>query len=200
MENTKRDLGPNIEIRHFQMNDLDNLAKSLTKNSDHIAEYLPDGKIYKAFTIYEYRVLIREYVKNLDPYEYFGAFYRGELIGTGVMCPGSSQFGVQLIYWVDKDYQHQGVASKMVNTISEHCFKEGYWNIEVQTDKSNLGSQRVLQKNGFVMMDEYKFHPAGTKDTGDMLVWFRFNPYTRSPFGPKRNIRSLWNRTMILPR
>lgn len=199
MKEIKRDLGPNIEIRHFQLTDLEMLAKSLSKNADHIFDYLVDGKMYKAFTIYEFRILIREYVRNIEPYEYFGAFYRDQLIGTGVMCPGSAQFGVQLIYWVDKDFQHQGVASKMVNTISHYCFEAGYWSIEVQTDKSNLGSQKVLEKNEFVQLDEYRFTPSAKKETGEMLVWFRFNPKDRSPFGPKKHLK-LWNRTMILPK
>lgn len=195
----KKDLGPNVEIRHFQLTDLEMMAKALSKNADHISEYLTDGKLYKAFTIYEYRTLIKDYVRNADPYEYFGAFYRGQLIGCGVMCPGNGQFGIQLVYWVDKDFLQQGVASKMVNTISENCFKLGYWHIEVQTDKSNIGSQKVLERNGFVQLDEYQFQPSCTKDTGEMLVWYRFNPGARSPFGPKLKSQILWNRRFILP-
>ena len=200
MNTLNKDLESQIDVRHFQLTDLDSLAKALNKNADHIADYLVDGKLYKAFTIYEYRVLIKQYVRNTDPYEYFGAFYKDQLIGSGVMCPGSGQFGIQLLYWVDKDFLQQGVATKLVNTISEHCFKAGYWHIEVQTDKSNVGSQRVLDKNGFVQMDDYKFEPSGLKDTGHMLVWYRFNPYERSPFGPKRRMHQLWNRSFILPR
>jgi len=198
--NQKKDISFNVEIRHFQPLDLEPLAESISKNADHISEYLPEGKMYKAFTIYEYKMLLREYIKNSEPFEYFGAFYRGALIGVGVTSLGSMQFGVQIAYWVDRDFQDLGVASKLVKDISEHCFQAGYWNVEVQTDASNIGSQKVLEKNGFVMMDQYSFVPTALSETGEMLVWFKLNPHSRSPLGPRPRKPNLWNRTMILPR
>lgn len=200
MNSQNEDIITNVHIRHFKLEDLDTVAETLSKNADYIAEYLSDGKLYKAFTIFEYRILIREYIKNADPYEYFGAFYKDKLVGMGVMCPGSAQFGIQLIYWVDQEFQQLGIASKLVQTITESCFQADYWNVEVQTDKSNIGSQRVLQRNGFVHMDSYDCTPAGTKDTGRMLIWYKFNPYRRNPFGPKRKGVSIWNRPLILPK
>lgn len=200
MHNVKKDIGPNLEIRHFHLSDLEMLVRSLTKNSEHIAEYLGAGQSFDVFTLYDFKLLIRQYIKNSDPYEYFGTFYRGELVGMGMLSPGSFQFGAQLVYWVDKDHQHQGVATKIVDTLTEHCFKVGYWNVEVQTDQTNKGSQRVLEKCGFAHVDQYSCEPSSKKDSGLMYVWFKYNPYKRSPFGPKRRTPNLWNRVMVIPR
>ena len=44
MNNSNKDLESQIDVRHFQLTDLDSLAKALNKNADHIADYLVDGK------------------------------------------------------------------------------------------------------------------------------------------------------------
>jgi hypothetical protein len=35
--------------------------------------------------------------------------------------------------------------------------------------------------------DKYECEPRGLKDSGRMIAWVKFNPYSRNPFGPKRS-------------
>ncbi len=152
-----------------------------------MADYLGEGRFFKGFSDFEFSYLFRGYVANESPYEYFGGFYKDHCIGMIIICPGNTTYGAELIYWVDKDHMGQGVATKMVNEVTEHAFRLGYWNIECHTDASNKGSQKVLEKNSYGFADEYVCEPRGLKDSGRMIAWVKFNPYSRNPFGPKRS-------------
>jgi RimJ/RimL family protein N-acetyltransferase len=180
-----------VEIRHFKNDDYQAFLKCMKDNLDHMADYLGEGRFFKGFSDYEFSSLFKTYVANESPYEYFGGFYKDLCIGMVVICPGYATYGAELVYWVDREHMGQGVATKMVNEISEYAFRLGYWNIECHTDSSNLGSQKVLEKNNFGLAEKYPSEPRGLKDSGQMIAWLKFNPYNRSPFGPKRSALDL---------
>jgi hypothetical protein len=75
----------------------------------------------------------------------------------------------------------------MVNEVSEIQFRKGFWNIESHTDISNAASRKVMKKCGFVIADKYQAELHGSKSTGNMIAWIKYNPYPRSPFGPRRS-------------
>jgi RimJ/RimL family protein N-acetyltransferase len=180
-----------VEIRHFKNEDLSSFLECIKNNLDNMADYLGEGRFFKGFSDFEFTHLFRTYVANESSYEHFGGFYKDTCIGMVVICPGNTTNGAELIYWVDKEHNSQGVATKMVNEATEHAFRLGYWTIECHTDASNLGSQKVLQKNNFGYAEKYSCEPRGLKDSGQMIAWVKFNPYGRNPFGPKRSALDL---------
>ena len=189
-----------VVIRHFKFSDHLEFERSAKQNADFMGEYLPEGSLYKGFTPFEFSLVFKGYVTNADGYEYFGAFFRNQLVGMTSVCPASTEFGAQLIYWVDQKYINFGIATKMVSEISEIQFRKGYWNIESHTDRSNLGSQRIMEKCGFVIVDRYKAELHGSKSTGNMIAWIKYNPHPRSPFGPRKSpFDLLRTRTFQLP-
>ena len=188
-----------VEVRHFKNDDYPSFLKCMKNNLDNMADYLGEGRFFKGFSDYEFAYLFKSYVANESPYEYFGGFFKEDCIGMIVLCPASSDYGIQLIYWIDKDHMGHGVATKMVNELIEHAFRLGYWNIECHTDATNIGSQKVLEKNNFGLADRYLSEPRGLKDSGEMILWIKFNPYSRNPFGPKRSaLEILKPRTLFL--
>ena len=176
-----------VEVRHFKKEDYPSFLECIKGNLDNMADYLGEGRFFKGFSDFEFSYLFKGYVANESPYEYFGGFYKDNCIGMIVICPGNTTYGAELIYWVDKEHMGQGVATKMVNEVTEHAFRLGYWNIECHTDASNRGSQKVLEKNSYGFADKYECEPRGLKDSGRMIAWVKFNPYSRNPFGPKRS-------------
>jgi RimJ/RimL family protein N-acetyltransferase len=180
-----------VEVRHFKKEDYPSFLECIKNNLDNMADYLGEGRFFKGFSDFEFSNLFRGYVANESPFEYFGGFYKDKCIGMVAMCPGYAKYGAEFIYWVDKDHMGQGVATKMVNELTEHAFRVGYWNIECHTDATNLGSQKVLEKNSFGLADRYLSEPRGLKDSGEMIAWIKFNPYSRNPFGPKKSALDL---------
>jgi RimJ/RimL family protein N-acetyltransferase len=180
-----------VEVRHFKADDYPSFLKCMKVNLDHMADYLGEGRFFKGFSDFEFSNLFKGYVANVSPYEYFGGFYKDNCIGMVAICPGYARFGAEFVYWVDKDHTGHGVATKMISEVTEHAFRLGYWNIECHTDATNLGSQKVLEKNGFGLADKYSIEPRGLKDSGEMIAWIKFNPYGRNPLGPKRSALEL---------
>lgn len=180
-----------IEVRHFRSDDHDAFLECMKNNLDHIADYLAEGRFFKGFSDYEFSDLFKTYVGNASPYEYFGSFYREKCIGIVVICPSYETYGAELVYWVDKNHMGQGVATKMVGETLEHAFRLGYWSVECHTDASNVGSNKVLEKNNFGFREKFSCEPRGLKDSGQMIAWIKFNPYSRNPFGPKRSALDL---------
>ncbi len=180
-----------VEVRHFKADDYPSFLKCMKVNLDHMADYLGEGRFFKGFSDFEFSNLFKGYVANVSPYEYFGGFYKDNCIGMVAICPGYARFGAEFVYWVDKDHTGHGVATKMISEVTEHVFRLGYWNIECHTDATNLGSQKVLEKNGFGLVDKYSIEPRGLKDSGEMIAWIKFNPYGRNPLGPKRSALEL---------
>jgi len=188
-----------VEVRHFKNDDYSAFLKCMKDNLDHMADYLGEGRFFKGFSDFEFSYLFKGYVANESPYEHFGGFYKDQCIAIAVLCPATSEYGVQFIYWVDKDHMGHGVATKMVNELTEHAFRLGYWNIECHTDATNLASQKVLEKNSFGLIEKYEAEPKALKDSGQMIAWIKFNPYSRNPFGPKRSaLEILRPRTLLL--
>lgn len=67
----------------------------------------------------------------------------------------------ELAYFVDKDYQGQGITSQAVANTVEYCFEElGMNKVFICTSKTNMGSQKVAVKNGFIqegiLREEFK--------------------------------------------
>ncbi len=180
-----------VEIRHFMSEDYPTFLKCIKGNLDHIADYLGEGRFFKGFSDYEFLSLFKGYMANESPFEYFGAFYKDICIGMVMLCPGNSTHGAEVVYWVDSRHMNHGVATKMVGEISEHAFQLGYWSVECHTDISNIASQKVLEKNSFGLAEKYSIDPRGFKDSGQMIIWLRFNPYSRNPFGPKKSALDL---------
>ena len=180
-----------VEVRHFKPDDYPSFLKCMKVNLDHMADYLGEGRFFKGFSDFEFSSLFKGYVANVSPYEYFGGFYKDNCIGMVAMCPGYARYSAEFVYWVDKDHTGYGVATKMVSEVTEHAFRLGYWNIECHTDATNLGSQKVLEKNSFGLADKYSIEPRGLKDSGEMIAWIKFNPYSRNPFGPKTSALEL---------
>lgn len=63
----------------------------------------------------------------------------------------------ELGYRIGQDFQGRGIASKAVELVLEEGFeKHGLLKIEAGTSTINIGSQRVLEKNGFKRVAEEK--------------------------------------------
>ena len=67
----------------------------------------------------------------------------------------------ELAYFIDKEYQGQGITSQAVANAVTYCFEElGMNKVFICTSKTNWGSQKVATKNGFIqegiLREEFK--------------------------------------------
>jgi RimJ/RimL family protein N-acetyltransferase len=114
------------------------------------------------------------------PYKSNSVFWRNRLVGMFEMVEGADAYGVQLLYWVRGNYQDNGIATTVVEMLTENAFLGSAWDyVEIHVDKANEGSRRVPEKLGFSIDETYQMPPMGTKGSGEMDVWVKYNPYSR---------------------
>lgn len=114
------------------------------------------------------------------PYKSNAVFWNDKLVGMFDMVEAADPYGVQLLYWVRGNYQGNGIATTVVETLTERAFLGSAWDyVEIHVDGANVGSRKVPEKLGFSIEETYKMPPMGTKGTGLMDVWVKANPYSR---------------------
>ena len=112
------------------------------------------------------------------PYKSNAVFWNDKLVGMFDMVEGADPYGVQLLYWVRGNYQQNGIATAVVEALTENAFLGATFSyVEIHVDKANVGSGKVPEKLGFSIDETYLMPPMGTKGTGEMDVWVKYNPY-----------------------
>ena len=56
---------------------------------------------------------------------------------------------VEVGFFINPNYRNNGYASTALKLLSDWAFTNKVKTITAQTDKSNIASQKVLEKNGF---------------------------------------------------
>ena len=75
----------------------------------------------------------------------------------------------EFAYFIDKDFEGQGIISKVVSQTIEHCFDElGMNKVFICTSKINKASQQIALKHGFqqegILREEFKNHEEILED------------------------------------
>ena len=75
----------------------------------------------------------------------------GELCFKGLSEEGTAEIG----YGIAEDYQGHGYATEAVSALLDWAFKQpGVSRVTAETEESNIASQRVLKKSGFIPTGE----------------------------------------------
>lgn len=125
--------------------DLKTTEESITKNT----------QIEKEKTGYYY------YVRNLET---------NKLIGyLGIKKIDYHISKCEIFYFIDKDFEGQGIISKAVSEVIGFCFNELKMNkVFICTSKINFASQQIALKNGFaqegILREEFKNHQGILED------------------------------------
>lgn len=62
-------------------------------------------------------------------------------------------------YFLDKEYWKKGLTTEAVRLLKYYCFNElNMRKLHTSTFEPNIGSKRVLEKNGFELIGKYKSH------------------------------------------
>lgn len=162
-----------ITLEKLNKQDFPALYKFELENRNYFAKNIPDrGDDY----FIEDNFLKRNY-GLLDEQESQQSFFfliknaAGQLIGriNLVDIDWEKQSG-ELGYRIGENYCGKGITTQAVTLLFEEAIKLGVKVISAQTTNNNLGSQKVLKKNGFVLLKkDYDFFEFN----GD-LVYFMY--------------------------
>ena len=108
----------------------------------------------------------------------------GEILGRINLSGVAKRYynKASLGYRIAEEVGGKGVATQAVNLLLQEAFDQlGIWRIEAQARTENLGSIRVLEKNGFSIFGRTKHSMYFNDAWGDLLHF-----ECRSPSGPNQ--------------
>ena len=157
------------------------LHKNLCDTSkDSIGAYLGWAEDLHKWALKNHLTWIAKHARIAEPFNSYGAFYKGRLLGFFNYCPAGDYLGVQICYYVSEHCAQRGIATLVTETMVEKAFLlGGFEYVELHIDTKNLGSQRVAEKLGFQSVVDYTCPKSGSRGSGKMQVWVKINPRSR---------------------
>ena len=151
--------------------------KACQESANYLGDYLGWGVDAPTWNFKQHASWILHHARTTDPHESYCVYFKNKLIGFFSYGSGADKHGIQICYWVRKGYEGNGVATAVTEILTQKAFfpkRFGY--VEIHVDKANLASRKVPEKLGFEIDEEYRCLPHGTKETGEMLVYVKYNP------------------------
>jgi RimJ/RimL family protein N-acetyltransferase len=159
-----------ILLRPIQKSDATNLSKY--GNNIKIAQNLTD-QFPHPLTIEKAKVFIEKVVDN-DPPNIMAITQDDELMGVIGLHPQSDIFrkNAELGYWLGEPFWGRGIMPKMIIEMVKYSFEN--FDIErifARPYGTNIGSQRVLEKAGFVLEARFEKTLFKNNEFLDELVY-----------------------------
>jgi len=159
-------------IRDLAIDDLENHHKLIS--NDNVMKYLQD---IKTNTVEESKENLKRAIDSINSINrelYFFAMedisaneYIGEI---GYTVIKNTPYGklVHLGYFINEKYWNKGYVTEALKRVVEFAFEDdNVYRISTGCIKENTGSEKVMQKNGFIKEAEYKeyaLHEGKLKD------------------------------------
>lgn len=140
----------NFTLRPWNINDLDSLVSNA--NNKKIAQYMTD-QFPHPYTIEKGKAFI-EFATKGSPLHIFAIDINGKAVGgIGVHPQMDIQCkNAELGYWLAESFWGKGIVTKAIGQMIDYGFKNfDIDRIFARPFGTNKGSQRVLEKSGFVL-------------------------------------------------
>lgn len=88
-----------------------------------------------------------------DPTENFGIYLDDKFCGICGAHPYDDihRNSAEIGYWIGEPYWGKGIMTKAMRLLISYCFEQvGYKRVQAITFDNNVGSMRILEKNGFI--------------------------------------------------
>ncbi len=154
-----------LNMPHFA----DELFALSIKNKEHLKPWFPWANDLKC--VQDTKTFIYSQLQGLAKGEILSCLisYKRKIIGVCDLHKISQKNKKASIgYWIDKDYEGQGLASKAVGALIEIAFKElGLKKLSIYAQKENIKSQNLAQRLAFkkvALLEAHLFMNGEFKD------------------------------------
>ena len=158
-------------LRRYRDDDLDDLVRAVDESEDHLRPWLPwvAGHSRESEAAF-----LAQSVRDWESGTAYGYAIRagGAFAGgIGLMArigPG----GLEIGYWVHRDYTRRGLATAASAALVEQAFRlPGVDRVEIVVDELNLASSGIPRKLGFTPAGRRRLDPPAPEGTGVGVVW-----------------------------
>lgn len=163
-----------MRMRPLGKNDFFEFRRAATESTETNYEYLAYGELFENLNIFdfakEYTFLLED--ENLD---HWGVFHRKELVGHIGFGFAQGPFGTEILGWVRKGYQSQGIGEISLQTACAIAFSQKMFNYaELVIKQSNKPSRRAAEKVGFIPV--LKLGSSTIRGIEPFIIYIRINP------------------------
>ncbi len=160
----------NFELRPWSINDLDSLVKNA--NNFKIAKFMTDGFPHPYTN--ENGIAFIEFATKDDPIHIFAIDINGEASGGIGIHPQTDihRKNAELGYWLAEKYWGNGIITKAITEMVKFAFDT--YEIErifARPFGTNIPSQRVLEKSGFILEGKFEKTLFKTGEYLDELIY-----------------------------
>jgi ribosomal-protein-serine acetyltransferase len=181
--------GP-LLIRSWQLSDADALARAVADNLAHIRPWLPwaldlpddPAGIAASMTSWLADAVAGE---AEDDGLIVGLFLDGAVAGGAGLHDRIGPDGLEIGYWVHRDYLRRGLATTASRALTDHAFaRPGIDRVEIHHDRANVASEGVPRTLGFSRVGEEVRAPTTPQQTGVQVIWRVTRADWPGPDGP----------------
>ena len=164
----------NIMLRKWNESDLDNLVKYA--NNFNIAKWLTNGFPHP-YTYKDGKAYL-SMIANDNPAKVFAIEVNGEAVGSIGIFPQTDihEKNAEIGYWLAEEYWGKEIMTEAINEIVTYGFQTfDIVRIFARPFSTNLKSQRVLEKAGFILEARLKKALYKNGEFIDELIYSKLN-------------------------
>lgn len=163
-----------IKLRPLNKGDFFEFRRAAMESTESNYEYLAYGEMFENLNIFDFSKTYTAFLED-ENYEHWGVFHRRSLIGHVGFSFGSGPLSAEILGWVRKGYQSQGVGEISLQTACSIAFQFKSFNyVELRIKESNKASRRAAEKVGFVPVMKLGSMISGVPDP--YILHIKINP------------------------
>ena len=163
-------LGP-VTLRRYREDDADAVFAAVTESLDHLRPWMPWAARYTRQSAAEYLDgSIRSWEDGTE-YNY-AILAEGALAGSAGLMARVGPGGLEIGYWVHRDWTGRGLATAAAAALVGQAFRlPGVERVVIMHDELNVASGKIPRKLGFTEIERRPLDPPAAAGTGFGVVW-----------------------------
>jgi ribosomal-protein-serine acetyltransferase len=162
--------GPVI-LRRYREDDLDAVFAAVTESLDHLRPWMPWAAGYTRQSAEEYLDGSVRCWEDGTEYNY-AILAGGALAGSVGLMARIGPGGLEIGYWVHRDWTRRGLATAAAEALVSQAFLlPGVDRVEIIHDELNVASGKIPRRLGFTEIERRPLDPPAAAGTGFGVVW-----------------------------
>jgi ribosomal-protein-serine acetyltransferase len=162
--------GP-VTLRRYRADDLDALTRAVGESEEHLRPWLPWVAGHSREAEAEFLAQAARDWESGTAYGY-AIITEGVLVGGCGLMSRIGPGGLEIGYWVHRDWTRRGLATAASAALVDAAFRlPGVDRIEIMHDELNVASAGVPRKLGFTQAGRRPLAQPPPAGTGTGIVW-----------------------------
>ena len=160
-------------LRRWRADDAETLARVAAENDEHLRPWMPwMGE--EPLALSERVALMSQWDEEWEAGgdAYLGVFRRERVAGSCGLHRRIGPGGLELGYWIAKDYLREGLATAVAEALTETALSQpGVDRVEIHHDRANQASAQIPRKLGYALIEERPSTPRAPAESGIEVIW-----------------------------